>query len=65
VTNLVSDPAHAARAAALREKLMAELRRQQDPRALGQGDVFDQYPSPRVTSADQAPKRRDKKKAKQ
>jgi N-sulfoglucosamine sulfohydrolase len=62
LTNLVADPAFVAKAAALREKLMAELRRQQDPRALGQGDVFDQYPSPRVTSADQAPTRREKKK---
>jgi hypothetical protein len=43
---------------------MAELRRQQDPRALGQGDVFDQYPSPRVTATDQAPTRREKKKSK-
>jgi hypothetical protein len=62
VANLIADPALAAKAAALREKLMAELRRQQDPRALGQGDVFDQYTSPRVTSADQAPTRRAKKK---
>jgi arylsulfatase A-like enzyme len=62
VVNLIADPALAAKAAALREKLMAELRRQQDPRALGQGDVFDQYTSPRVTSADQAPTRRAKKK---
>ncbi len=62
VTNLAADPAFASKAAALREKLMAELRRQQDPRALGKGEVFDQYPSPRVTSADQAPTRREKKK---
>ena len=63
VTNLAADPAFASKAAALRAKLMAELERQQDPRALGKGEVFDQYPSPRVTSADQAPTRRDKKKA--
>lgn len=62
VANLVADPAFAGQAAALREKLMGELRRQQDPRALGQGDVFDQYPTPRVTSDDQAPARRAKKK---
>jgi N-sulfoglucosamine sulfohydrolase len=62
VANLIADPALAAKAAALREKLMTELRRQQDPRALGQGDVFDQYSSPRVTSADEASKRRAKKK---
>jgi hypothetical protein len=32
--------------AALREALFAELRRQADPRMLGQGDLFDAYPSP-------------------
>jgi N-sulfoglucosamine sulfohydrolase len=32
--------------AALRDTLFAELRRQADPRILGQGDVFDAYPSP-------------------
>lgn len=62
VVNLVDDPAFAAQAAALRGKLMAELARQQDPRALGQGDIFDQYPTPRVASADEAPARRAKKK---
>jgi hypothetical protein len=30
----------------LREELFAELTRQEDPRALGRGDVFDEYPSP-------------------
>lgn len=34
--------------AALRETLFAELRRQSDPRILGQGDLFDAYPSPRA-----------------
>jgi hypothetical protein len=56
VTNLVTDPAFSAPAAALRDKLMAELKRQQDPRALGQGDVFDQYLSPRAISTNQVPK---------
>ncbi len=51
VTNLASHPDFAAKLSALRDKLKAELKRQQDPRALGQGDVFDQYPSPRVTPA--------------
>jgi arylsulfatase A-like enzyme len=32
------------RTAGLREPLLAELRAQQDPRALGQGHVFDAYP---------------------
>ena len=33
--------------AVLRDTLFAELRRQADPRILGQGDVFDAYPSPK------------------
>jgi hypothetical protein len=33
--------------AGLRDTLFAELRRQADPRILGQGDVFDAYPSPK------------------
>ena len=34
--------------ATLREELFAELRRQADPRILGQGDVFDAYSSPKA-----------------
>jgi hypothetical protein len=34
--------------AALRDELFAELRRQADPQILGQGDVFDAYPSPKA-----------------
>ena len=41
VKNLAEDAAHQARKAALREKLFAELKRQNDPRVLGQGDVFE------------------------
>ncbi len=63
VTNLAGDPALAAKVAALRDKLMAELVRQEDPRALGRGDVFDQYPSPRVASSGQGSTRKAKKKA--
>jgi N-sulfoglucosamine sulfohydrolase len=48
VTNLSADPAHQGRAAAMREALFAELKRQADPRILGNGDVFDNYPSPRA-----------------
>jgi arylsulfatase A-like enzyme len=43
--NLAADPAWKAKAAALREQLFAELKRQNDPRILGQGDVFDRYPT--------------------
>ncbi|MBA4062437.1 MAG: heparan N-sulfatase [Isosphaera sp.] len=45
VANLAADARHRDRAAALREKLFAELKRQGDPRALGKGDVFDNYPT--------------------
>ena len=46
VTNLVAD--QKGRAAVMRESLFAELKRQGDPRVLGNGDVFDNYPSPRA-----------------
>jgi arylsulfatase A-like enzyme len=44
VQNLAGRPEHAARQAALREQLFAELKAQQDPRVLGQGQIFDEYP---------------------
>ena len=47
VTNLAAAPAHAAAVRRLKDELFVELRRQADPRALGQGDVFDAYPSPK------------------
>lgn len=46
VKNLAADPARAADVRRLREELFAELTRQEDPRLLGQADVFDRYPSP-------------------
>lgn len=67
VRNLASDPAFAARAAALRDRLFAELKRQNDPRVLGQSDVFDNYRSPRERGAAPAKgtpvKKRKKKQA--
>jgi N-sulfoglucosamine sulfohydrolase len=51
VTNLADHPDHLARTTALRAKLMAELKRQQDPRAFDQGDIFDQYISPNMEKA--------------
>jgi N-sulfoglucosamine sulfohydrolase len=51
VTNLADHPDHLARTTALRDKLMAELKRQQDPRAFDQGDIFDQYISPNMEKA--------------
>jgi N-sulfoglucosamine sulfohydrolase len=64
VVNLAADPAFAGKLAALRETLMSELTKQNDPRALGQGDVFDQYLSPRTKTADSAPEKKKNKKAK-
>ena len=43
--NLAADAAYRDKLTALREKLFAELKRQNDPRILGQGDVFDRYPT--------------------
>jgi N-sulfoglucosamine sulfohydrolase len=46
VRNLATDPDHAADLERLRGTLMAELRRQQDPRVVGDGGTFDRYVSP-------------------
>jgi N-sulfoglucosamine sulfohydrolase len=46
VHNLAGDPAHQRRLEAMREKLFSRLRQQSDPRMEGQGDVFDNYPTP-------------------
>lgn len=43
VRNLAPDPAFAAEREKLRERLLAQLRREGDPRALGQGEIFDTY----------------------
>ncbi|MFC1639381.1 sulfatase [Gemmatimonadota bacterium] len=42
--NLAATPGHAALRQALRAQLEEELRRQEDPRILGYGDIFDSYP---------------------
>jgi hypothetical protein len=47
INNLANDEAYKAKATALREKLFDELKKQDDPRVLGHGDVFDKYDSPR------------------
>jgi N-sulfoglucosamine sulfohydrolase len=44
VNNLATNPAQQSNLATLRAKLMAELKKQNDPRVLGQGEVFDNYP---------------------
>ena len=43
--NLASDPGHREKLIALQENLFAQLKEQKDPRVLGQGDVFDNYPT--------------------
>jgi len=63
VTNLAGQPAYAANLSTMRAQLMSELKRQEDPRALGRGDTFDQYPSPRVGATGEQPNRKAKKKA--
>jgi N-sulfoglucosamine sulfohydrolase len=45
IKNLAADPARSADRDRLRDALMAELKRQADPRVLGQGDEFDRHPS--------------------
>jgi hypothetical protein len=52
--NLAGDAAFVNRKAALWDQLQAALRRQQDPRVLGNGDVFETYPytGPRAHSWD-------------
>ena len=36
-----------------RHRVSAELKKQEDPRVLGKGDVFDQYLSPRTKTVKQ------------
>ena len=58
VTNLMSNPASAAKATGLHEKLFTKLlRNKNDPRILGQGDVFDNYLSPRSAPGEQRKRR--------
>ena len=45
VQNLAGDASLQAQKTALREKLFATLEAQRDPRVLGKGDVFDNYPT--------------------
>ncbi len=45
VKNLLSEASYRAKATTLRELLFAQLKKQNDPRMAGQGDLFDQYPT--------------------
>ncbi|MDZ4852589.1 MAG: sulfatase [Pirellulaceae bacterium] len=66
VTNLMSDAALKLKAGQMREKLFAELKKQNDPRIAGHGDVFDNYLSPRTASAEKSlnAKKKEPKKTK-
>jgi arylsulfatase A-like enzyme len=65
VKNLATVAAHEARKTTLREKLLAELKRQSDPRILGQGEVFDNYPSVKnLGTATEAPAKKAKRNSK-
>jgi arylsulfatase A-like enzyme len=55
VNNLANDEAYKTKITALREKLFNELKKQGDPRVLGNGDVFDNYDSPK----NKKPKQKD------
>ncbi len=43
VDNLAENPEYASRKAELKEQLLSELREQEDPRVMGNGDIFDSY----------------------
>jgi N-sulfoglucosamine sulfohydrolase len=46
VKNLANEKEYQGKLNALRDQLFSELKRQRDPRVLGQGEIFDRYPSP-------------------
>jgi hypothetical protein len=47
VENVANDQTYSASATVLRDKLFAELKKQNDPRLLGKGEIFDDYISPK------------------
>lgn len=61
VHNLASDPKYLTKVNELRTQLMAELKRQEDPRALGNGAIFDNYLSPRMMGRPAQKNKRDAK----
>jgi len=66
VKNLADLPEYQSRKKELREKMFAELKRQNDPRILGQGDVFDNYTSVKnIAAGSDAPAKKGKQNAKQ
>jgi hypothetical protein len=47
IHSLADDPEYAGIVKALRSKMDSELKKQKDPRVLGNGDIFDYYPMAR------------------
>ena len=64
VKNLAEDASYRETAMKLHDKLIAQLKQQNDPRVLGQGDVFDNYPTTKRAPGAQPKKQSGKKKAK-
>jgi N-sulfoglucosamine sulfohydrolase len=65
VKNLAEDASYRETATKLHDKLIAELKRQNDPRVSGQGDVFDNYPTTKPAPGSAPTKKAGKKKTKQ
>ncbi len=61
VTNLASDVKYSEKVAAMNTTLVAELGRQNDPRIVDRGAVFDEYLSPRAVPEANKPKKNGKK----
>jgi arylsulfatase A-like enzyme len=59
VHNLATEKAHASIKAELWAQLESELKDQQDPRVLGEGDIFDDYPNSKVDRQQKLYKRPD------
>lgn len=60
--NLADSSKHQATKESLRSKLFAELNKQQDPRVLGNGDIFDNYPTAKRPAAPAGEKKKGKRK---
>jgi N-sulfoglucosamine sulfohydrolase len=54
VVNLAQHTEHQERVSSMKQQLFSFLERQRDPRVLGQGDVFDNYPSTKASDDDRA-----------
>jgi arylsulfatase A-like enzyme len=61
VNNLTTQSAYRDRADSMQAILFSELMKQQDPRVLGQGEVFDNYPTAKRKASDSKAKKAAKK----